>query len=134
MRGIDAKPSDCEPCNALRLPGGGGSAYGLLMVKYSHLDDPHVAAFAWARYRRLMVWMAVVALISASIALTILRLRNPEAGIHLYIAAAAGIFVSVLLGAALMGLVFLSSGTGHDDAIDDRIEEIRKDAEDRARR
>jgi hypothetical protein len=29
------------------------------------------------------------------------------------------VFFSVLLGAALMGLVFLSSGTGHDDHIQD---------------
>ena len=32
---------------------------------------------------------------------------------------ALGIFASVLLAAALMGLVFLSAGSGHDDAISD---------------
>lgn len=93
------------------------------MTKPSHLDDPSTAEFAWARYRRLMMWMAGAAFLSAAIALTILRLRNPEASIHLYIAAAAGIFLSVLLGAALMGLVFLSAGTGHDEAVDDRLED-----------
>jgi hypothetical protein len=30
-----------------------------------------------------------------------------------------------MLGAALMGLVFLSSGTGHDESIEDRLEEER---------
>jgi hypothetical protein len=40
---------------------------------------------------------------------------------------AGGIFFSVLLAAALMGLVFLSSGSGHDDKIEDptRPEEER---------
>jgi hypothetical protein len=35
------------------------------------------------------------------------------------IATAAGVGLSVMLGAALMGLVFLSSGSGHDEAIED---------------
>ena len=95
------------------------------MANRSELDDPAVASFAWARYKRLMRWMAFAAFTSAAIAITILRLRNPEASIHLFIAAAAGVFISVLLGAALMGLVFLSAGTGHDEAIEDRLEEER---------
>ena len=37
--------------------------------------------------------------------------------------AAGGVFFSVLLGAALMGLVFLSSGTGHDEQIQDFSED-----------
>ena len=104
------------------------------MTKFSHLDDPAAARFAWARYRRLMAWMAAAACGAAAIALAILRARNPDASIHLYIAAALGIFASVLLGATLMGLVFLSAGTGHDEAVDDRIEDIRREAEDRIRR
>ena len=39
--------------------------------------------------------------------------------IHMMIATAAGVGLSVMLGAALMGLVFLSSGSGHDESIDD---------------
>jgi len=41
--------------------------------------------------------------------------------IHMYIAAAGGITAALMLTSALMGLVFLSSGTGHDEAIDDSI-------------
>lgn len=93
------------------------------MVLRSELDDPDVSAFAWARYRRLMGWMASAALVSAVLAIAVLYHRNPGASIHLFIAAAAGVFVSVLLGAALMGLVFLSAGTGHDDAIEDPFED-----------
>lgn len=95
------------------------------MIPPSSLDDPANARFAWARYRRLMAWMAAAALTTTVIALTLLWLRNPGASIHLFIAAGAGILMSVLLGAALMGLVFLSAGTGHDDAITDFIEEER---------
>lgn len=40
------------------------------------------------------------------------------------IAAACGIFFSVLLAAALMGLVFLSSGTGHDESVRDPFADL----------
>jgi uncharacterized integral membrane protein len=96
------------------------------MTKPSQLDDPAVARFAWARYRRLMGWMAFAAGLATIIALSILYVRNPDASIHLFIAAAGGVFVTVLLGAALMGLVFLSAGTGHDEAIEDRLEDERQ--------
>ncbi len=43
--------------------------------------------------------------------------------IHLYIATALGIGLTMMLMGALMGLVFLSSGTGHDEAIDDPLED-----------
>lgn len=72
-----------------------------------------------------MRWMALVAFIATAIALTILRLRNPDASIHLFIAAAGGIFLSVTLGTGLMGLVFLSAETGHDAVIPERLEEDR---------
>ncbi len=95
-------------------------------VRVSLLDSPDVAGHAWRRYRRLMRWMAAAAAVAAVVAITVLRLRNPDAAIHLYIAAAAGVFVSVLLGAALMGLVFLSAGTGHDEAVEDFLGEERE--------
>lgn len=95
------------------------------MANRSELDDPAVSGFAWARYKRLMRWMALAALASTAAAIAILYIRNPGASIHLFIAAAGGVFVSVMLGAALMGLVFLSAGTGHDAAIEDRLEDER---------
>jgi hypothetical protein len=93
------------------------------MARYSHLDDPNVAAHAWTRYRRLMIWMAGAAFTCSMVAGTLLYLRHPDASIHLFIAAALGIFAAVMLGTALMGLVFLSAGTGHDEAIEDLVEE-----------
>lgn len=78
------------------------------------LDDPAYAAFAWARYRRLMKWMALVAALAVLAALAWLGTLGPMP-IHMVIATATGVFASIMLGAALMGLVFLSSGTGHDE-------------------
>lgn len=91
----------------------------------SPLEDSRNAAYAWQRYRRLMLWMTGAATLAVIVALAFLYQRNGPANIHLYIAAALGVFISVLLGAALMGLVFLSAGSGHDDSITDRLEEER---------
>ncbi len=42
---------------------------------------------------------------------------------HLFIATALGIGLTMLLTSALMGLVFLSHGTGHDEAVEDPFED-----------
>lgn len=95
------------------------------MVKPSLLDDPDTARPAWARYRRLMLGMAGVSLLAVIGALVFLRLSlGSGLTIHMIIATSAGIGLSVLLGAALMGLVFLSSGTGHDEAVEDPLTDI----------
>jgi hypothetical protein len=90
------------------------------MALPSPLDDPASARNAWARYRRLMRWMALSALIATVAGLGWMRWSVGESlTMHMMIATAAGIAGSVLLGAALMGLVFLSSGSGHDESIED---------------
>ena len=90
------------------------------MVKPSPLDNRDTSKVAWARYRRLMRGMSIVSLLAVVGALSWLRFTMGEAlTIHMMIATAAGVGLSVMLGAALMGLVFLSSGSGHDEAIDD---------------
>src|SRR3546814_15495563 len=90
------------------------------MVMHSPLDDSETATIAWARYRRLMWGMALVSLVAVVIAILYLHWSLGDAmTIHMVIATAAGVRLSVLLGAALMGLVFLSSGSGHDEAIAD---------------
>ena len=52
-------------------------------------------------------------------AMVLLYRSNGMVSIHFYIATALGIGFAMLLMSALMGLVFLSNGTGHDDAIVD---------------
>ena len=93
------------------------------MAKRSPLDDPATAAHAWARYRRLMRLMLLVTLGVVALAMAILYREAGFVSPHLFIAAALGITFSMLLMSALMGLVFLSSGTGHDDAVEDPLED-----------
>jgi Na+/H+-translocating membrane pyrophosphatase len=92
-------------------------------VPPSQLDDPDYARFAWDRYRKLMRWMVLASLLAVVIGLGGLRLMIGSLPIPMMIAAAGGIFLSVLLCAALMGLVFLSSGSGHDEAIVNPLED-----------
>lgn len=87
------------------------------------LDDPEAAAFAWSRYRRLLGWMALVALLAAAAADGVLWWWLGEIHLHMAIATFLGVFATVLLAAALMGLVFLSSGTGHDAEVQDHMRE-----------
>jgi hypothetical protein len=87
--------------------------------RQSLLADPQTAAFAWARYRRLMRWMMLVTLTMVTGAVVVLYRQNGLISIHFYIATALGISFAMLLMSALMGLVFLSNGTGHDHALTD---------------
>ncbi len=89
------------------------------------LEDPAYRRFAWRRYRRLLWWMTGVAILSALAALLVLALAEGALPLHFAIAVGLSVFFSVLLAAALMGLVFLSSGTGHDETAGERFEETR---------
>ena len=89
------------------------------MARKSPLDDPETAAFAWARFRRIMRFMLLLTLGLVAIAMALLYKFDNAVSVHFYIAIALGIGFTMLLASALMGLVFLSSGTGHDEAIDD---------------
>lgn len=71
---------------------------------------------AWVRYKKTMRWMTLVAVAAALLAVLYLKLTGSPMKIHLVIATLAGVFLSVLLGTALMGLVFLSNAGGHDEA------------------
>ena len=73
-------------------------------------------ARAWARYKRLMSWMVIAALVAVLLALIYLKSDGREVPIHMMIATIAGVGFSVLLGTALMGLVYFSNNSGHDDA------------------
>jgi hypothetical protein len=88
------------------------------------LDDPAYAAFAWTRYKRLMLWMVVASATATIGGLMLLRAMIGPIPIHMAIATGLGVFFAVLLAAALMGLVFLSAGSGHDDKIHDPFEDL----------
>ena len=89
----------------------------------SPLDDPEKAAHAWARYRRLMRFMFLITVGTVIIALSLIYKQTGMVSVHFFIATALGIGVSMLLMSALMGLVFLSSGTGHDEAVENPVED-----------
>jgi len=91
------------------------------MVSRSPLDDPEKAAFAWARFRRLMRFMFLATIGVVAIALALLYTNNREVSPHFFIAVGLGIGFSMMLMSALMGLVFLSNGTGHDATVDNRL-------------
>ncbi len=85
----------------------------------SPLEDTEYAAFAWARYKRLMWWMVLASIGATIFCLLLLKWLIGDVPLVMGALAAGGVFFSVLLAAALMGLVFLSSGSGHDDIIID---------------
>lgn len=89
------------------------------MTRHSPLDDPQIAAHAWARFKRLMRWMFGVTVLVVLAFLAFLYTREGPISIHFYIATALGVGFATMLMSALMGLVFLSSGTGHDESVRD---------------
>jgi hypothetical protein len=99
------------------------------MVPRSPLDDPRLAAYAWARFRRLMWLMLTITVTLVVGAMILLYRHNGFVSIHFYIATALGIGFAMLLMSALMGLVFLSSGTGHDESIVDPLKEEFEEGE-----
>jgi uncharacterized membrane protein len=78
--------------------------------------DIERAASAWARYKNMMKWMALAAFVAVLLALIWLKSSGEPVPVHMMIATIAGVGLTVLVGTALMGLVFLSNSSGHDDA------------------
>ena len=74
------------------------------------------SALAWSRYKSMMKWMALAAAIAAALAVAWLKATSESMPWQMVVATIAGVGLSVLLGTALMGLVFLSDRSGHDDA------------------
>ncbi|SMF61829.1 hypothetical protein SAMN06295910_0829 [Allosphingosinicella indica] len=85
--------------------------------------DLERTAIAWTRYKRLMRWMALAAATCAILALAWLKSTGSPLPIHMVIATIAGVGFSVLLGTGLMGLVYFSNNSGHDDAATTRKNE-----------
>ncbi len=99
------------------------SAHVTAIMAKSPLDDPQQALYAWARYRRMMRFMMLLTAGVVGIALALLYDGESPASVHYYIAIALGIGFTMLLAGALMGLIFLSSGTGHDENVTDLTEQ-----------
>lgn len=67
-------------------------------------------------FRRIVKWIALVAVLMVGGALAYLRWMGTWS-IHAVIATILGVFLSVLLGCGLFALAFLSDKSGHDDDV-----------------
>jgi len=83
------------------------------------LDDPAFAAQAWARFRRIMTWMAAATVAIVALCLVWLEIEYGPLSWVTIIATAIGLSATIMMAALLMGLVFLSSGSGYDQTVDD---------------
>ena len=70
---------------------------------------------AWSRYKRMMKWMALAAAVASGLAVAWLKATSDSMPWQMVLATIAGVGLSVLLGTALMGLVFLSDRSGYDE-------------------
>ena len=78
-------------------------------------SGPGDTSLAWARYRAFMGWMVLLALVVALLAVAWLASGDEPLRLHMVIATILGVGFTMLVGTGLMGLVFLSNRTGHDD-------------------
>ena len=97
------------------------------MLPRSPLENPQTAEHAWARYRRLMRFMMTITLLMVGAAFVAIYKSYGIDSAHFYVATALGITFAMLLMSALMGLVFLSSGTGHDEAVINPLDDDDED-------
>lgn len=84
----------------------------------SGLGDPSYRAFAWRRFRVILGWMGLAAVVIVAGAVCLLDYWYGPLGWVAILAAIGGFGGTVMMAAALMGLVFMSSGSGHDEDVD----------------
>jgi hypothetical protein len=82
-----------------------------------HRSQAHYerAAVAWDRYKLMMRRMVLLAVATALLSIAYLWATGAPMRLHMIIAVFAGVALTVLVGTGLMGLVFLSNRTGHDE-------------------
>lgn len=68
------------------------------------------------RFWRIFRLLALLSVVVATVAVLLVARGQPELRIHMLIATALGTGLMVLVGSALMTLVFLSASSGHDDS------------------
>jgi hypothetical protein len=67
------------------------------------------------RFGRIMRLLALLAIVVAAIAVILVARGDKGTHIHMLIATALGVGLTVLLGTGLMTLTFLSARSGHDE-------------------
>ena len=82
-------------------------------------DQPPALPGLRRRFVRAMGWMALFSAAIAGIAVLIVARGDTSVHVHMLVATALGVGLTVLLGTGLMTLAFLSNSSGHDaDAAD----------------
>lgn len=66
-----------------------------------------------------MRWVLAATIVAVTATIAYLKADGSTITAHMLIAAVAGVGFSVLLAGALMGLIFLSAGSGHDADVDE---------------
>jgi hypothetical protein len=79
------------------------------------------------RFWRIFRLLAILSIVIAAMAVVIVMRGDSTVHVHMLIATALGVGLTVLLGTGLMTLVFLSSSSGHDDQANSRKEEDHDD-------
>lgn len=90
---------------------------------------PSPRGSAWLRFRRIMRWMSLVAILAAAVSVWLVARGEPGVHVHMLIATALGAGLSVLLAAALMTLAFVSSGSGHDELARGQLADSRTEGD-----
>jgi uncharacterized membrane protein YccC len=85
----------------------------------SNLEKIYRNHLIWARYRRMMKRLAIGTLLFIIAVFAVLWKLDGPLPIHFVIASTLGVFLMVMLTVGLMGLVFVSSSTDHDDDVVD---------------
>jgi len=79
------------------------------------------------QFLRLMLWGALFSLAIAALAVVLVARGDETIHIHMLIATGLGVGLSVMLGIALMSLVFLSSRMGQDESAADHKQKEEND-------
>jgi hypothetical protein len=79
------------------------------------------------RFWRIFRLLALLSLVVAAIAVVLVVQGSGEVHASLIIATFVGVGATMLLGSALMALMFLSSRSGHDEAAAPHIHEKNED-------
>lgn len=67
------------------------------------------------RFLRVLRWLALLSIVIAGIAVLLVARGDDTVHVHMLVATALGVGLSVLLGTGLMTLTFLSARGGHDE-------------------
>ena len=79
------------------------------------------------RFWRIFRLLALLSIVIAAIAVFIVARGDSGMHVHMLVATALGVGLTVLLGTALMTLTFLSSSSGHDQSATTRTKEQDKE-------